>query len=130
MLAAEDKKHIFACQPQAVEVKKAHLEDKLDYSKALAIGKLPDKKARQKLLKQTRSKKLVSLKDIQNAVKDLTNSEQQGADSDKAIDLRTQFRQVTSKIGSAKTWKQIEGNSAKSRKVKRLLTQLEQLMDE
>lgn len=112
------------------DVKAAHLEDKLDYSKALAIGKLIDVKDRQKILEQTKSKKLVSLKDIQTAVKELINSEQEGADSDKAPDLRTQFRQVTSRIGSAKTWKQIEGDSAKSKKIKRLLTQLEQLMAE
>lgn len=112
------------------DVKAAHLEDKLDYSKALVIGKLSDEKDRLKILKQIKSKKLASLKDIQAAVKDLTQSEQQAAEAEKAPDIRTQFRQVTSKIGSAKTWKQIEGDSAKSKKLKRLLTQLEQLMTE
>ena len=110
------------------ELKEAHLQQNLDYSKALEIGKIPDVEARKKLLQDIQDERLTSLTDIKADVKLLLEECKREASGTDERDLRSQFRHVTKQIGAAKTWKTIEADAKKKKKVQQLMEQLQQLI--
>lgn len=111
------------------DLRTAHLQNNLDYSKALELKKLPDEE-RTKALSKIKSKaqdQLSSLSEVKAYVKNRL-AEIREAPND--VDNRTQFREVTKQIGSAQQWKKLTADKAKSKKLKRLLSQLESLLNE
>ncbi|MEM9804032.1 MAG: ParB/RepB/Spo0J family partition protein [Cyanobacteria bacterium P01_D01_bin.56] len=110
-------------------LKKAHLEDNLDYSKALELNKLPDKEHVKALsvIYDDNNRDLSSLSEIKAYVKNRLTEIKAVPDR---LDERTQFRAITKQIGSAQQWKKLTADTVKSRKLKRLLSQLESLLRE
>ena len=109
------------------DVRKAHLEKDLHYSKALEVQKIPDSALRQALLQRIQGGELSSLSEIKKSVKEAVEHCRK-EEAKPAQELRTQFRRVTKQVGSAKNWKHIEQDSRKRKKIERLLTQLNELV--
>ncbi|ABW31754.1 ParB/RepB/Spo0J family partition protein [Acaryochloris marina] len=93
----------------------------IEYTKAMAISKLKDKKTRVKILKKAINESL-SLTEI----KQLINSYREPVDQPTELSLDTEVKKALAKFKKSKVWT----NPKKEKQIRRLLQQLDKLMDD
>ena len=111
------------------DLRTAHLEDKLDYSKALAIGKLKNLKDRTSILKKVKNGTIKSLTEVKAAVKKISQQKDRTSD-DLSMARRTRFRGITARVGAAKTWRTINQDVTKVERIDEILAELESFLSD
>ncbi|NEZ65636.1 ParB/RepB/Spo0J family partition protein [Leptolyngbyaceae cyanobacterium CCMR0082] len=109
------------------DVKRAHLEANLDYTKAIAIGKIPDEYDRSDILGLVADGKLNTFKEVDEAVKDMLDQPRRAPAKE---DVPARFKAATSKLRSRKTWEYIQQDTKRSSRIVQLLEELEGLLED
>lgn len=109
------------------DVKKAHLEGGLDYSKAIEIGKIGDEFERADMLELVAEGKLTSLKDVSEAVKDLTEEPKRAPTQE---DWQGRFKFAVTKFKSQKTWEYLMQDAERKDRIQSLVQELEELLED
>ena len=109
------------------DVKKAHLEDGLDYSKAIAIGKVGDEFERSDLLELVADGKLSTFREVDSAVKDLLDKPRRAPGE---ADWQGRFKTISSRLRSKKTWEHILQDTKRKERLQQLVQEFEELLED
>lgn len=96
-------------------------QGKIEYTKALAVAKVKDKKLRTKLLREV-SKKNLSIREIRDRVKSIKESKQP---SQEVISYKEKWKTISKEVGKSKVW----DDSKKRKKLESLIQQIESLIE-
>lgn len=93
---------------------------KIEYTKALAVAKVQDRKLRAKLLSEV-SKKNLSIREIRDRVKSIKEPKQP---SDGITSYKAKWETISKEVGKSKVWE----DSKKRKKLESLIQQIESLI--